>query len=148
MKILIIQEKGRHLENENFREALSLQRGLKQISVESTVWGLNYENYTVNLNNLVNEHDVIFLLENHDHIGWLPDFSKFKNKIKIFWSIDSHVALKNHKNLFKNSKFDIHLNSSEQYIKHFKGTYNKSYWFPNAYDSTLILPKMSIKKKV
>ena len=46
MKILIIQEKGRHEKNWMFRESLSIQRALTKLNIESTVWGLNYDNFS------------------------------------------------------------------------------------------------------
>ena len=46
MKIVIIQESGRHEKNKNFRESLNLHRALSKIEgVESKVWGLNYPDF-------------------------------------------------------------------------------------------------------
>ena len=45
MKILLIQENGRHDKNRNFRESLSLKRGFEKLGIESHVWGLGHENF-------------------------------------------------------------------------------------------------------
>ena len=63
MKILIIQEKGRHLKNQNFREALNLDRALKRLNVESIVWGLNYDNFSIPFDEISIDCDSIILLE-------------------------------------------------------------------------------------
>ena len=47
MKIVIIQEAGRHQENKNFRESLCLHNAFSKIDgVESKVWGLNYQDFS------------------------------------------------------------------------------------------------------
>ena len=95
MKILIIQEKGRHEKNWMFRESLNIQRSLTKLGYESTVWGLNYDTYKTSFEEMEKTHDVILLIENYPQTDWLPDLSK-SNKLKIFWSIDSHVVLNEH----------------------------------------------------
>jgi hypothetical protein len=138
MKILIIQEKGRHEKNWMFRESLSIQRALTNLGYESTVWGLNYENYITPFEELEKTHDVIFLIENYPHNNWVPDLSK-SNKLKIFWSIDSHVVLNDHINVCNKHKIDIVLNSVYGHEKFF--TNQKTFYFPNAYCNELIYSK-------
>jgi hypothetical protein len=41
MKILLIQENGRHNENRHFRECFCLQRGFEKLGHNVTVWGLS-----------------------------------------------------------------------------------------------------------
>jgi hypothetical protein len=135
MKILIIQEKGRHEKNWMFRESLSIQRALTKLGYESTVWGLGYENFNISFDVIEKEHDVIFLIENYPYNGWVPDLSESK-KLKVFWSIDSHVALYDHINMCNKNKIDIVLNSVYGHDKFF--TNQKTYYFPNAYPDDLI----------
>ena len=45
MKVLIIQENGRHEENRNFRECFCLQRSFIKLGNTADVWGLGHENY-------------------------------------------------------------------------------------------------------
>lgn len=142
MKIVIIQEAGRHEKNKNFRESLNLHRALSRIEgVESKVWGLNYPEFNVPFSEIENWCDVIFLIENYTS-SWLPidEISK-SNKLKIFWSIDSHCVLQQHKDLCMIMKIDILLNSTQGYIKDYQGLVKKSYWFPNCYPDELMYPK-------
>ena len=142
MKIVIIQEAGRHEKNKNFRESLNLHRALSKISgVESKVWGLNYTDFSTPFFEIEKWADVIFIIENYTS-EWLPikEISESK-KLKIFWSIDSHCVLQQHQHLCKLLKIDILLNSTEDYIPSFNGLVKKSYWFPNAYPDDLMFPK-------
>ena len=59
MRIIIIQEKGRHLKNQNFREALNFHRAFQNIEVESLVWGLNYESFKTPLEELIEKRNDI-----------------------------------------------------------------------------------------
>jgi spore maturation protein CgeB len=139
MKIVIIQEAGRHDKNKNFRESLNLHRALSKIDgVESKVWGLNYPDFNMSFSEIENWADVVFIIENYTS-EWLPihEISRSK-KLKIFWSIDSHCVLEQHQHLCKMLKIDILLNSTEGYISKYKGLVKKSYWFPNSYPDDLI----------
>lgn len=138
MKILIIQEKGRHEKNWYFRESLCLQRALTKLGYETTIWGLNYETYKTPFEDIEKDHDVIFLIENYPYNDWVPDLSKSK-KLKIFWSIDSHVVLYDHINMCDKNKIDIVLNSVYGHEKFFIN--QKSFYFPNAYCDELIYNK-------
>lgn len=137
MKILIIQEAGRHEKNKNFRESLCIQRALTNLGYESIVWGLNYPSYNIPFSELEKECDVILLLENYPVNNWLPDLSK-SNKLKIFWSIDSHITLDNHLYICNTNKINIVLNSVYGHDVYFKNY--KTYYFPNAYSDELIYP--------
>ena len=139
MKFLIIQEKGRHEKNWMFRESLNIQRALTKLGHESTVWGLNYDTYNVPFEKIEKEHDVIFLIENYPLLNndWVPDLSK-SNKLKVFWSIDSHVVLDSHINMCNKNKIDIVLNAVYGHENRF--TNQKSFYFPNAYPDDLITP--------
>jgi len=144
MKIVIIQESGRHEKNKNFRESLCLHRALSRIEeVESKVWGLNYPDFNMSFSEIEEWADVIFIIENYTP-EWLP-VSQIANskKLKIFWSIDSHYfgVLEKHKNLCKLLGVDILLNSTESYLPNFDGLVKKSYWFPNSYPDEVIFPK-------
>ena len=72
MKILLIQENGRHDANRNFRECFCLQRGFTKLGVESVVWGLGHDNY--NQIPDFDSFDLIINLENYSN-GWDPDLS-------------------------------------------------------------------------
>lgn len=139
MKIVIIQEAGRHEKNKNFRESLCLHRALSRIEeVESKVWGLNYPDFNMSFSEIEQWADVIFVIENYTS-DWLPinEISN-SNKLKIFWSIDSHCVLQQHQYLCKILQIDILLNSTESYIPYFDGLVKESYWFPNSYPDDLM----------
>ena len=142
MRIVIIQEAGRHQKNKNFRESLNLNRMLNKIDgVESRVWGLNYEDFNITFSEIENWCDVILLIENYTS-DWLPiNQIQNSNKLKIFWSIDSHCVLTQHQQLCKLLKIDILLNSTESYIPSFNGLVNNCHWFPNCYPEDLMYNK-------
>lgn len=142
MKIVIIQEAGRHEKNKDFRESLNLHRALSKFDeVESKVWGLNYPEYTTSFSEIEKWADVIFIIENYTS-EWLPisEISRSK-KLKIFWSIDSHCVLPQHQHLCKILSIDILLNSTAGYLPQFKGLVKESHWFPNSYPDELMFPK-------
>ncbi len=145
MKILIIQEAGRHKPNQKYREALNMQRALNKIGTESVVWGLNYENYNVPFEEISKDCDAILLLENYEISNWLPDITKF-NGLKLFWSIDSHCVLTQHLNTCNTNGIDIVLNAIDSHQMFFKN--QKTYYYPNAYPDDLIFPIPEIEKSV
>jgi glycosyltransferase involved in cell wall biosynthesis len=143
MKILIIQENGRHPENKEFRECFNLQRALLRKNIDTIVWGLGHINFNTPFQEIIKDIDVIILLENYESNGWLPDLSNV-NKLKIFWSIDSHMVLMNHITTVVKNKIDIVLNAIESHQNYFKTS--KTFYFPNAYPSDLISPIDGIDK--
>lgn len=142
MKILIIQEQGRHDKNRNYRESLSFQRGFKKLGIDSVVWGLNYPSFKMSFNEVSKDCDVILLIENYES-GWLPNISNFKG-LKFFWSVDSHIIPQQHIQMCKNNKIDIVLNAIESHGNYFKPA--KSYYFPNAHDDELLDYRPDIQK--
>lgn len=147
MKILIIQEAGRHDRNKKFRESLNLHRSLSKLEVESKVWGLNYPDFSIPFKEMEDWADVLFIIENYTS-HWMPisEIEKSK-KLKIFWSIDSHCVLSQHQNLCKRLNIDILLNSTEGYLDKFKDIVKNIYWFPNSYPDDLI-DNLKIKKTI
>jgi len=140
MRILLIQSKGGHSQNREFREALCLKRSLNKIqSIEAIVWGKGYDNFIIPFNRMMEACDVALLVENYPKGGWLPDMSSTK-KLKIYWIVDAHMNFKRHYNTTNNMKINIALNSTHFYVKHFKGNGRASLWFPNCYPVDLIKP--------
>jgi spore maturation protein CgeB len=138
MKILIIQENGRHESNRKFRECFCLLRGFQKLGIETEVWGLGHENFKSSLD--FNGYDLILNLENYGD-GWEPDLSNVKSK-KLLWSIDSHVKGEAaFLNEYNRGKYDLLLHSTKDFV-------NEKFkiWFPNAFDDTLIFPIESEKK--
>jgi len=142
MKVLIIQENGRHKKNRYFRECFSLQKNFIKLGHEATVWGLGHDNFSYKKNLFFkktyntpdfNNFDLLINLENYDEIGWVPNISKAKC-VKFLWSIDAHYrGEKIFNNEFIKGKYDLLLHSTKDYVID-----NKKVWFPNAYDSELI----------
>jgi hypothetical protein len=143
--ILMIQERGRHTANWQFRESENFRRSFIKLGVKCEVWGLGQPTFTTSFEEIVKDYDVVFVMENYDQQQWLPDFSKV-NKLKVFWSIDSHCVLGQHVFFSKISKFDIHLNSTEGYLKHFARHSPRCVWFPNAYPDDLIDHRPQVQK--
>ena len=146
--ILIIQERGRHEKNREFRECENFKRAFTKLGIKCDVWGLGYENFTIPFSDVAKDYDILFVLENYDETGWVPDLSSYK-QLKLHWTIDCHCGgIPRYYAFSKKSKINIHLNSSEQYIQNFAGACDKAYWFPNAYPDDLIEHNSDIKKSV
>jgi hypothetical protein len=143
MKILIIQENGRHEKNRDFRECFNLQRALNKIGVDTVVWGLGHENFSQPFDVISEDKDVIILLENYEINNWVPDLSKI-SKLKIFWSIDSHCIPHIHQNTVEKHGINIVLHAVFGHEKYFNKF--KTYWFPNAYPNDLIKPIPNVDK--
>jgi spore maturation protein CgeB len=147
MNILLLQTKGVHPQNRQYREALCMKRALDRIpGITPVVWGKNYKNFKVPFIKLSNWADVIFVLENYSKKAWVPNLSKNKN-LTIFWSIDSHMALNRHLNIANSHKINIVLNSTSAFINNFKTAGRKVYWFPNCYPADLIKPLPEVRQK-
>lgn len=144
MKILIIQECGRHEKNREFREALCLKRSLHRLGQEAEVWGLGYDNFSISFEEISKDYDVVLSLENYD-TGWHPNISSFKG-LKAFWSIDSHCVLHDHVNFCRRNNIDLLLNSTERYIPYFQNSIKYAAWFPNGYPDDLIGPRPNIPR--
>lgn len=143
LKLLIIQERGRNEGNKEFRESCNLHRSInrqfKDWDVE--IWGLGWELFKVSFDTIYCKADAILLLENYDQQGWVPDLSKV-NKLKLFWSIDSHVVLQQHLDTCNHHKINIVLNSNPKDCVHFenKNIGRKAYTFLSAYPHDLVFP--------
>ena len=132
MKILLIQENGRHNENRHFRECFCLQRSFIKLGFKCDIWGLGHDNFKERID--FNQYDLIINLENYGN-GWEPNLNSVKSK-KILWSVDSHFrGEKVFIDEFNRGDYNILLHSTKDYVDQpFK------VWFPNAYDDSLIFP--------
>lgn len=142
MKILIIQQKGLHEKNWQFRESLNYKKAFIKLGIEAEVWGQFYDNFSIPFDFISKEYDVIFLIENYDN-GWLPDISNFKG-LKLFLSVDSHCIAHHHVITCIKNKIDIVLNAIESHSKFFNKF--KTFYIPNAYPDDLIDFKPNINK--
>ena len=130
MKILLIQENGRHDKNRRFRECFSMQRSLIKLRKECDIWGLGHENYNTTPN--FNNYDLVVNLENYDETNWVPDLRSSKTK-KMLWAIDGHCkGMQTYINEFNRGDYDIILQATRDFVD------DNSIWFPNCYDNTLI----------
>ena len=133
MKVLIIQENGRHEENRNFRECFCLQRSFIKLGNTADVWGLGHENYNTTPD--YEDYDLIINLENYANTAgnWVPNLKDI-DTTKFLWSIDAHCrGTEQYDYEFSNGKYDILLHSTKDYA-----TGGSRVWFPNAYDDTII----------
>ena len=137
MKILIIQENGRHDANRHLRECFSLQRAFPS-TVECDVWGLGHDSPEPDFES----YDLIINLENYDETGWVPDLSEVRSPKKFLWAIDSHVRGHVHyRKEFERGKYDHILQATKFFVD------ENSTWLPNAYDDEYIKP-LGIPKNV
>ena len=61
IKILLIQENGRHNENRHFRECFCLQRGFEKLGHNVTVWGLGHDNFNQKIDFELGDFDEIII---------------------------------------------------------------------------------------
>jgi Glycosyl transferases group 1 len=134
MKLLIIQEYSRHIENVLFRECLCLQRAFQFIGFHVDVWGLGHINYNIIPD--FNKYDVILNCENYGD-NWLPDLKPYKKPYKILYAIDPH---------FRGMQPYEHIAITQGYnflfvaVKNFSIGVNKA-WLPPAIDEELFVKK-------
>jgi hypothetical protein len=140
MRIIIIQEAGRHDENRNFRECLSLQRAFLYNGHQCDVWGLGHSNYSQIPD--WDSYDLIMNIENYDSVGWVPNLSSFNKPIKLLWSIDAHCRGEEiYENTFSSGRYNFLLHSTKDFVKN-----NYHIWFPNCFDDDLV-KNMQVDKK-
>lgn len=140
MKVLLIQENGRHDANRNYRECFCLQRSFIKLGHDCEIWGLGHENFEITPK--WESYDWIINLENYDTSGWVPSLSDVKKPKKFLWSIDAHCRGEAiYENTFKEGKYEVLLHSTRDFV-----TKDYHRWFPNAFDDSLIKP-LNIKKK-
>ena len=145
MRILLVQERGRHTANREFREARCLQRAFARLGVSATVWGLGHPNFVWPFAEVARGADVVLLLENYDEMGWLPDLTA-PRALRAFWSIDSHCALAAHVRVCARQRIHLLLSSTEGYLAHYRAPGRRCEWFPNAYPSDLVRPLPEVAK--
>ena len=121
-----------------------MQRSLQRAGHECTVWGLNYDNYSIPFEEISKGHDILLSLENYD-TGWHPCVNSFKG-LKVFWSIDSHCSLGMHLKHCQKSSYDLLLSSTQSYMGHYKNLVKQCVWFPNAYPSDFIRPHPDVHR--
>jgi len=138
MKILIVQENGRHEINRYFRECFCMQRALSNSGHEVDVWGLGHENFQDIPD--WEAYELILNFENYDSTGWSPSLHSTKRPKKFLWSIDAHcVGLQPFLNTYTRGNYDLILQSTLDYVN------ENSVWFPNCCDDSLFLPSSEKK---
>lgn len=140
MRIVVIQEEGRHARNRAYRECHSLCRALRHAGHQAFVWGLGHPNFQVLPD--WNDFDAIVILEAYDDTGWLPNISSASHPIKVLWAIDEHCGRSSYYHrLFHANSMHIWLHSTRDFVLH-----NDDVWFPNCFDDELIYPLESSKR--
>jgi len=141
--LLIVQSKGKHRPNLRYRECECLARAFTRLGVKSQVTGLGYESFDC-WNDLIAQASSVLVLENYGMLEWLPKTLTHINVPKVFWCIDSHVALKRHLRECDTYQFDMVLCSVGAHVDKFG---DRALWMPNAYPSDLIGPNADIRKR-
>ena len=109
MKILLIQENGRHDANRNYRECFCLQRAFIFHGHECDVWGLGHTNFT-NIPEY-ESYDWIINLENYDCLKQNFDF-----RCEIVGSHKKNFDTIFNRNLFiNNGIYDWHVENVYAY---------------------------------
>ena len=140
MKILLIQENGRHQKNCHFRECFSLQRAFKKLGHNADIWGLGHSNHEQTPD--YNGYDLIINMENYDQTGWVPDLSPYKKPKKFLRNVDAHcIGFGACRKEFERGQYDLILQATLDFVDH------DSVWLPNAFDEELIYPTKQTNKK-
>jgi len=140
MQVTILQSAGEHPENAQFREALSLQRGMQANGVVAYVAGPGYGTVDV-----ATDSDIVIVLENYWRTEWLG-FIKSRiidRGLKCaFWSIDAHVPAAGARQvrLVAEQHIPLVFCSTHATQDMFRAVGAATEWLPNAYDDTLIQP--------
>jgi len=133
MKVLIIQENGRHEANRMFRESQCLNRAFKSLEVESEVWGQGHDNFSNPPD--YGSYDLIINLENYDLSGWVPDMKPIQVK-KFLWSIDAHMkGIQSDLDEADRGNYDLILQAVPCFADQ-----QGSVFFPSCYDDTIMGP--------
>jgi len=136
VKVLIIQENGRHERNRLFRESFCLQRGFSSLGVESDVWGLGHAEYDNEPE--WSKYGLIVNLENYDETNWVPNLKKVGCK-KFLWSIDAHVkGIEPYMKTAAEGNYTMILQATPEFVG------QGSVWMPNCYDDEVIKPTNSL----
>jgi Glycosyl transferases group 1 len=141
MKVLIIQENGRHARNRHFRECFALQSAFQRLGWEADIWGLGHPGFPGTPD--FNAYDVVFNLENYDTSGWVPSLTQVK-AYKIMWVIDAHVrGMAPYREIHLRDRYDLMLQATRDFITGEADARIKknSVWFPNCFNDALIHPQ-------
>lgn len=140
MNFLFLQSKGQHAENLEFKEGM--QRALTRLGHEVLTFGPGHECYQRGWPNTVRNFkpDVVLCCEDYDRSNWVPQFWGVR-ALRVFWSMDSHLAFDRHLNASKQQKCQLVLTAVHGYDSAFTGKDRKGVFFPNAYPADLIGPR-------
>tara|TARA_Y100001973_G_scaffold101841_1_gene165715 strand:+ start:827 stop:1693 length:867 start_codon:yes stop_codon:yes gene_type:complete len=134
MKVLLIQENGRHEQNRIYRECFCLQRAFEHHEYKADVWGLGHDGYLPYIQPDYESYDLIINLENYDQTGWVPNLATVQTK-KFLWSIDAHVkGIESYLKTANEGNYDLILQATPEFCN------AQSVWFPNCYDDEVIKP--------
>lgn len=140
MRIVILQENGRHVANRMFRECFSCARALHSLGHDVSVAGLGHDlpDGCESYEELIATCDAVLSLEDYDS-GWHPDLSAAKC-IKFFWSRDSHLQLDRHLEFARHHRFDVVAVAPHARVDAFASLCDRAIWLPNAVDTALVFP--------
>ena len=113
--------------------------------MDSIVWGRGYDTFARPIEEVARDADAVLLVENYD-AGWVPDLGRLR-ALRVFWSIDSHVALAAHVRMCRRQRIHLLLNATEGYLPHFRAAGRTCAWFPNAYPADLVTPLPEVPKR-
>jgi len=139
MNILIIQERGHHEQNRDFRESCCLKRSFDSMGHGCVVWGKGHEGFPTLPD--FDSYDLIINLENYGD-EWMPNLSSTRKPIKMVWCIDAHVrGTAPYERIFSEGKYDILAHATRDFVRlpHHR-------WLPNCTDHRMIFPLPDVAK--
>lgn len=141
MKILIIQERGHHDANRDFRESCCLKRSFDHMGHECLIWGKGHEGFPS-----LPDFDSFDLIVNLENYGdeWMPDLSRTSKPKKMLWCIDAHVrGSAPYEKTFSDGRYHILAHATRDFVKlpHHR-------WLPNCTDHRMIFPMPDVPKSI
>jgi len=138
MKILIIQEYSRHIENVKYRECLCFERAFKRLGHDAYSWGLGHPNFDKPID--FDSFDLILCCENYGD-SWIPNLANYKKPYKIFYAIDPHVrGIEPYEAIVRDKGFDFMFVAVRDFC-----TKSNTAWLPPAIDEELFYNKQIIR---
>lgn len=152
MNILMLQSKGLNAANMEFKKTLYHPLS-RTPGVKVRIYGPGHEDFgKVMWGKLFNWADVIIHMEDY-RSQWIPPMRNL-NKIKIFWSMDTHMRGEAHWKYANDNLFTLFLTAVKPYSEKFRRI-SKGYrrspdvvWFPNTYPDHLFEPVVKGGKRL
>jgi len=145
MNIIFLQSKGLNAGNLEYKEGM--QRAMTRLGHNVLTWGIGHESYDTPWPTTVQKFkpDVILCCEDYDRKKWVPNFWGVRC-LKVFWSMDSHLAFAKHLQACNKQKVNLVLVAMDSMVDKFKGRHRDAVFFPNSFPADLMDKSSALKE--